>query len=588
MDLEIVNEALEDSEDILNVKAVKETVFRDIQYQIIIECDMVVTTLTVPIVIAIPQNWMRSLIDIYIQQNKNFPFIPHIDKKGKICLFELEGILIDQNLYGIILQMLKRASKIIEDGLAGTNREDFINEFDSYWMQLPHIRYAKCELPKCDQIALIKYSQKIVNKRKKETYSKYLQRSKGQRIHMSSEAQSLKRYYEKNEKIVIKNALYIPIKVNEFLFPPDPRSELSNEYIQRLLNYVAAKKYYALMTRLGGTKLLIFSIKQPNGVVTLLGIVLEKCEISTDSETCILKSVNQIVPIYIERIDKQYLMTRSSEVRNLLSEKKVLLIGCGSLGGYIANELVKAGVESMMLVDPDYLYETNIFRHLLGLEYVNQYKCVAIQKYLEKNIPNLKLASLVENIEEAIQEEEIEFEQYDLIISAIGNHNVNRWINRFMHERKINVPVVYAWNEVLGIGNHIAYIKYGYKGCYECFLGRGDETGELYDKTSYCELGQDVVQRVGGCGSAFIPYGSTVSLKTAAICVDTVKKICEDRYTDNMIISVKGDDYHFLKAGLNVSTKYLNQRNDIVEYKGTLFADSDCECCGEENGNSRW
>ena len=55
-----------------------------------------------------------------------------------------------------------------------------------------------------------------------------------------------------------------------------------------------------------------------------------------------------------------------------------------------------------------------------------------------------------------------------------------------------------------------------------------------------------------------------------------------------MIISVKGDDYHFLKAGLNVSTKYLNQRNDIVEYKGTLFADSDCECCGEENGNSRW
>ena len=74
MELEIVNEALEDSEDILNVKAVKETVFRDIQYQIIIECDMVVTTLTVPIVIAIPQNWMRSLIDIYIQQNKNFPF----------------------------------------------------------------------------------------------------------------------------------------------------------------------------------------------------------------------------------------------------------------------------------------------------------------------------------------------------------------------------------------------------------------------------------------------------------------------------------------------------------------------------------
>ena len=32
------------------------------------------------------------------------------------------------------------------------------------------------------------------------------------------------------------------------------------------------------------------------------------------------------------------------------------------------------------------------------------------------------------------------------------------------------MPVVYLWNEVYGIGNHAAYIKYGNCGCYECFL----------------------------------------------------------------------------------------------------------------------
>lgn len=587
MDLEIINEALEDRGDILNVIVIKKTVFRDNQYQILVECDLIVDELTIPIVIAIPQNWRRVLIDIYIQQNKEFPFIPHVDIKGKICLFELEGILIDQNLYGIISQSLERASKIIKDGLTGKNREEFINEFASYWTQLPNIRYAKCELPECNQISIIKYSQKLINKKKKETFSKYLQRLKAQKIYLSSEPHHLKRYYQKDEKITIKNALYIPIKVDEFLLPPDPRREISKEYIQALLNHVAIKKHHLLMTKLGSTKLLIFSIEQPNGVVTFLGIILEKCEILTDNEMCILKSTNQIVPVYIERIDKQYLMSRTCGVKNLLSEKKVLLIGCGSIGGYIANELVKAGIEDMMLVDPDYLYETNIFRHMLGLEYINQYKGVAVQKYLEKNIPNLKLSSLEEYIEEAVQEEEIGFEKYDVIISAIGNHNVNLWINRFIYEKKIKVPVVYAWNEALGIGNHIAYIKYGYNGCYACFLGRNDETGELYDRTSYCEPGQDVVQRVAGCGSAFIPYGSTVSLKTAAMCVDTVKKIFEGRYTDNLIISAKGDDYHFLKAGLNVSTKYLNQRDNIVEYKGTLFANPNCECCGVKNGNSR-
>lgn len=97
--------------------------------------------------------------------------------------------------------------------------------------------------------------------------------------------------------------------------------------------------------------------------------------------------------------------------------------------------------------------------------------------------------------------------------------------------------------------------------------------------------GQDVVQKVAGCGSAFIPYGSTVSIKTAAMCVDTVKKIFEGRYSDNTIISAKGDDYHLKRAGLKVSTKYLNQKDCIVEYRGNLLANPDCEICGEKNGN---
>lgn len=587
MDLKIISEALNDRKDISNVKVVKKTIFRDKEYQILVECDMALSTFTIPLVIAIPKNWKRSLIDIYIQRKEEFPFIPHIDIKGKICLFELEGILIDQNLYGIISQSLDRASKIIEEGFAGTNKEEFINEFDSYWIQLPHIRHAKCELPLYEQISLIKYSQKLLEKRKKETYIEFIQRSRAQEIHISSEAYRLNKYYQKNEKFIIKNALYIPVKANEYIFPPDPRYKISNEYIQTLLNYVDVKKYLLLINKLGSTKLLIFSIKQPNGVITVLGLLLEKCAISTDNGFCTLKSVNQIIPVYIERVDKQYLMTRSSGLKNLFSEKKILLIGCGSIGGYIANELAKAGIENMMLVDPDRLYETNIFRHLLGLEYVNQYKCVAVQTYLSKNIPDLKLSSLAENIEDAVWEEEIEFEQYDIVISATGNHNVNRWINQFVYENRMKVPIVYAWNEVLGIGNHIAYIEYGNNGCYECFLGRNEETGELYDRTSYCEPGQDIVQSVAGCGSAFIPYGSTVSLKTATMCVDVVKKIFEGRYKDNMIISMKGDDYYLLKAGLKVSSKYLNQKNNIVEYSGAIFVDTNCECCGVKNGNSR-
>ena len=62
----------------------------------------------------------------------------------------------------------------------------------------------------------------------------------------------------------------------------------------------------------------------------------------------------------------------------------------------------------------------------------------------------MKISSLAEKIEEAVQEGNIEFGEYDLIISATGDHNVNRWINQYVMSNKLMVPVVYAWNEVLG------------------------------------------------------------------------------------------------------------------------------------------
>ncbi len=585
MDLNVIEKALYACADLHNVKFVDITMFRDGEYQKIIECDLSVAEQVVPIVIAVPQNWQRTLIDIYISHHLTFPFIPHVDIRGKFCLFETEGILIDQNLCGIILQSIERAKEIIEDGLAGTNKEDFIEEFESYWLQLPSIRLAKVDVSGIQNMSIVKYFTKTAKRYKKETYAKYIQRVKSDKIYVSQEPQKLKHYYKEDDKVSIRNAVYINIKVDDFLFPPDARCVDIKEFFQSILEYVDAKELQAISSKISSDKLMIFEVQQPNGVSTVLGFLLEKCMLSFENAVCRLQLVNQITPILIDRIDKQYLMTRSNEVTNILADKKALLIGCGSLGGYIANELVKAGIEKMMLLDADHLYEINVFRHLLGLEYVGQYKCVALQNYLEKNISDLKISSLPEKIEEAVQEGNIEFDEYDLIISATGNHNVNRWINQYVMSNKLAIPVVYAWNEVLGIGNHVAYIEYGNAGCYECFIGRDEDTGELYDRTSYCRQGQKVVQKVAGCGSSFIPYGSTISLKTAGMCVDTVKKIFEGRYSDNVIISAKGDDYHFKRAGLQVSNKYLNQKDSIVECNGKLFAQPKCEFCGEKYGN---
>ena len=217
MDLNVIEKVLYACSDVHNVKVVDMTIFREEEYQKIIECDLSVAKQVVPIVVAVPQNWQRTLIDIYIAQNMTFPFIPHVDIKGKFCLFETEGVLIDQNLGGIILQSIEKAKEIIEDGLARTNREDFIEEFESYWLQLPSIRLAKVDVVGIQHIGVVKYFTKTAKRYKKESYAKYMQRAKSGKIYVSQDPQKLKHYYKENESVNIRNGVYINIEVEDFL-----------------------------------------------------------------------------------------------------------------------------------------------------------------------------------------------------------------------------------------------------------------------------------------------------------------------------------------------------------------------------------
>src|SRR5699024_1700324 len=154
-------------------------------------------------------------------------------------------------------------------------------------------------------------------------------------------------------------------------------------------------------------------------------------------------------PIYVEREDKPFLIKRTNE--NLYNNRRILLIGCGSIGSYMCNELIKSGLEEITVVDMDILKAENIYRHLLGMEYVGQYKAEAICQYFGKNIPNLNMKPVAEDIREAVEEGSIDFSEFDLIVSAIGNHNVNRWMNTEIKKREIDTTVVYEWNEPLDI-----------------------------------------------------------------------------------------------------------------------------------------
>lgn len=577
-----ITDKLLDNKYISNISYRENYIYNKKKYPLFISCEILIKNDWVKIYIGVPNNWELRLFDFFIVDIDNFAQIPHLEKSGKMCLFDLEGVLIDTDICGLLEQSIFRAIELISDGISGINEDEFVEEFNSYWLYLNKIRFAKLVAPRDMEVQKIYFIEQNVKKNKKETKVEYnLKKAKA----------SLFVAYDKsyfNEWGIlgtIKKGVYLTIKSSINILPPNPRKNLEKDYINKLFKLAKAHAYMPIINEMGRDKLFIFEIKQPNDINVYLGVLLSDAKLEIDEQNNLsIKTYTSMYPIYVKRVDKQFLMSRIGTDVNPLTEKKYLLIGCGSIGGYLLNEMINSGCSDITLVDKDCLSEENIFRHLLGIEYVGIKKVEALCRYFKKNMIDLNLKTCQYSIEEAVYDGNIDLSEYDIIISAVGNHNVNRWINNKIKKSGIDVPVIYTWNEPLDVGCHVAYINNKNKGCYECFFSRDLETHELYDNTSFTQRGQKVSKNLFGCGGSFIPYGSQVSLNTTLLAMNLLKKIVEERCNENLLISQKGEAYYFNKAGLKTSNNFNLQEEIIKKIEGKDFVNKSCKFCGTING----
>src|SRR3546814_19686943 len=70
-----------------------------------------------------------------------------------------------------------------------------------------------------------------------------------------------------------------------------------------------------------------------------------------------------------------------------LRDKKVLLIGCGAIGSFVACELARAGVGGLDLLDKDVLEPGNSVRWPLGRSHWGLSKVVALKHHLSQEYP---------------------------------------------------------------------------------------------------------------------------------------------------------------------------------------------------------
>lgn len=587
VDLNKVKDILLDIPFISNIIIVNEDSFYGRKgYPNGIKCEIILKENIVKVFIGIPETWVKELVTIFIVDYNEMPFIPHVELNGKICLFDLEGVLIDHNFSGLIEQCVQRAKTILEEGLYSDSSEDFIKEFSAYWRYIKPNRCMRFAIPKNHRTQLIKYCDlsKDIKRKKNENNISFQKRKKEALIFAAAEQE----YFEIwNIKGPRQNAIFIHINTEKYILPPDFRKPLQVGYIKEILKKVSLEEIQSIQVKLNGLNMLVIEISEPNGDVVSIGVILKGYTLEYKESSLDIKTISnnpEIIAVDIRRIDEDYLYQRIPQ--NFPDRiPKILVIGCGSIGGYLSSELVKSGYKNIDLIDDDVFSEENIYRHYLTISCVGKKKADALCEQLKKNYPMVKIRSFCSEAEEVIEEGEIKLDSYDVIISATGNHNFNRWLNKQIHLKEVETPCVYLWNEPFDVGCHLAIIQKNRPGCYECFFKRNSETDELYDATAFSLPGQMITKRNRGCSGSFVPYSSNVSLRIVVACMEWMESIVCGRVKDNVLVSIKGEAYIFREAGFKCSEVFYKQEEKEMILVGSDFFNSSCDICGENSND---
>ena len=103
-----------------------------------------------------------------------------------------------------------------------------------------------------------------------------------------------------------------------------------------------------------------------------------------------------LLRLYVTDISPGYVHDRNHSFTNL-RDKHITLVGCGAIGSYLAQSLVRLGAGlgrgSLTFVDPDTLQPENLGRHLLGYPELFKPKAHALRDELLRQFPLAKIES---------------------------------------------------------------------------------------------------------------------------------------------------------------------------------------------------
>lgn len=498
------------------------------------------------------EDFPNRLPYVKLLDQKHIGTVAHVNRECQVCVEASDSIIIDIRYPSKIIEYyLQKIIRTLENSSLKISQVELTNEYEGYFhfdsKDMINSFYMATEELELISLQIVPANSKSFSKNNYYHNPVLLLNKKNEFPPNFSNI--------KQAHATAINVIHLPLEIA--VLPPKNGKKITAQYIHEISHLLSLKNKKKLVKLLGGIKQkkeFFLLVSMPRSGIERSQLLLRFFSKDDLLHPLIEYSEQWDIDIFtIQRNHKEYLLERGGSEISLLN-KKVTIVGCGSVGGEIAYMLAKAGVGELTLIDNDNFSVDNIYRHRLGGSFLNYEpsekgvvkqvsKVSALQLSLQRDIPFIKVNPIKNLFENVMTENNVM--NSNLIIIAVGSPALNLKFNRELKRLEFK-NAVFCWNEAAGYGGHSVYVNFE-KSCLECLYTYEAGYSNIC-KLNFLEVGQGISKNLTGCAGVFTPFSYLDSSQTAILATKQSIQVLLGLSSDPINISWKGNGTYSLQT----------------------------------------
>ncbi|WP_437324950.1 ThiF family adenylyltransferase [Sorangium sp. So ce381] len=496
--------------------------------------------------VGLPVGFPSRLPVVAVDPRGEFAALPHVEPNGAVCYRPRDEPLLDrEDPFGIVREALNLVAATLRAGLHGDRAREFADEIVAYW---------SAAFPKAPTLLSL-----IEPDARARLVTLFLDH--GIRVAVADSPAALAAFRQSRnvERLTFVNAVYVPVEGVAAVPDFHPRQLCSAEGL-RAFALTTLSKDRTLWRNIeqhcrAREVLVVLGVARPAGRRGLVAVAIRRRGDGHPLDPGRLRD-DVIAPRRLEPVDRGFVLPRGGADTDL-GQRRVLVVGCGAVGGHVAMNLARAGVGIIELMDFDEFVPANTYRHVCGRAYLGKKKVVGLKLEIERLLPFVEVRTHLNDVLTWATDKPEAFRDFDVVVLATGNPTVELQVNATILRDAAASPAIFAWLEPFGLGGHalVTHVGATPRGCYECLYAR-DEDGTLVCRAAFARPGARYTRDVLGCGSQHVAFGDVDAQQLAASASRAAVAVLRDAISESVLTSWKGDATAFRGAGFETTIRY--------------------------------